>query len=143
MTAAGVRTEASVFSNIPSSFYNHFQFWSNIEYGQDLKSLQSHIVGHPEGSCYFKCCRYISCKLRAYLHKMWMEGELVSTASHHPPQTYKHGSARIRPEEKLVRRILQSWKNLHTNILHHTEAVYINLNQIITFVIMVKRHFFK
>ena len=85
MTAAGVRTEASVFSNIPSSFYNYFQFWSNIEYGQDLKSLQSHIVGHPEGSCYFKCCRYISCKLRAYLHKMWMEGELVSTASHHPP----------------------------------------------------------
>ena len=135
MTAAGVRTEASVFSNIPSSFYNHFQFWSNIEYGQDLKSLQSHIVGHREGSCYFKCCRYISRKPRAYLHKMWMEGELVSTSSHHPPQAYKHGSARIRPKEKLVRRILQSWKNLQTNILHHTEAgkVLINIKQILSF----------
>ena len=114
MTAAGVRTEASVFSNIPSSFYNHFQFWSNIEYGQDLKSLQSHIVGHPEGSCYFK---YISCKLRAYLHKMWMEGELVSTASHHPPANLQ---TRVRPHPargETCQKNLAVLENLHTNIL--------------------------
>ena len=39
-------------------------------------------------------CRYISRKLRAYLHKMWMEGELVSTASHHPPANLQ---TRVRP----------------------------------------------
>ena len=88
MTAAGVRTEASEFSNIPSSFYNQFQFWSNIEYHFSRTLLATQKVLAT------LMCRYISRKLRAYLHKMWMEGELVSTASHHPPANLQ---TRVRP----------------------------------------------